>query len=155
MKIYKKEDCTYVDGYVVCGDEVIGVPTPVIRQLNRLETDMQKAEHRRANKVELKTPEPFVRKHEGKSRIVVTPETPALDEAVDKAMALRDDLDTVEAASAVNDYLADIELAIEWVQSPNIVSSSTVLVEKFDLPSLGNPLELGEEDIVEAVVNLF
>ena len=155
MKIYKKEICTYVDGYIVCGDEVVGVPTSIIRQLNKLETDMQKAEYRRANKVELKTPEPFVRKHEGKSHIVVTPDTPALDEAIDKAMALMDDIDTVEAASAVNDYLADIESVIEWIQSPNIVSSAAELIEKFDLPTLGNPLELGEKDIVEAVVNLF
>jgi len=155
MKIYKKEVCMYVDGYIVCGDEVVGVPTAIIHQLNKLETDMQKAEHRRANKIELKAPEPFVRKHEGKSHIVVTPDTPVLDEAVDKAMKLMDDIETVEAASAVNDYLADLESAIEWIQSPNVVSSDTVLVEKFDLPTLGNPLELDEEDIVEAVVNLF
>ena len=155
MKLFKKEDCKYIDGYIVCGDEVVGVSLPVVRQLNKLETDLQRALHAEKHKVEPVEVTPFVRQHEGDSRIVITPVTKSLDEAIDKAKDIMDDLDLLEAASAMNDYLADIESAVAWVQSENIVSMQSGMVERFDLPMLGNPLELDEGSIVEAVGSLF
>lgn len=152
-KIYKKENCEYIGGYIVCGDEVVGVPAAIVLKLNKLDTDLQMAAHRRANTVKPVEAKPFVRKHEGTGFIELTAITPALDAKVAEAEALMDDIDTLDTVNQANSYLEDIADVIDWVGSDYIIESATTA--KFDLPAVGNPLNLSIDKLVDMVADMF
>lgn len=152
-KIYKKENCEYIGGYIACGDEVVGVPAAIVLKLNKLDTDLQMAEHRRANTVKPVEVKPFVRKHEGVSLIELTASTPALDRKIAEAEALMDDLDSLDVTNQANDYLANLADVVDWLESDYIVESVTT--SKFDLPVVGNPLDLSAGELVDMVASLF
>jgi hypothetical protein len=80
---------------------------------------------------------------------VEAPETPELDKAAKKAITMMDELEQMAASERANKYLDKIRPAIDFAEDDCIVALDSASVPtRFDLPTLGNPLELGADDII-------
>lgn len=156
MKIYKKEELEYKDGYIVKGDEVLELPADLCATLDALELDCQRAAWKREHKLPPvpKVPE-FERKSEfGPAHVLVEPLTPNLDEFVTQAEKIMAELDDVEAGEKVNAYLKKIEPVFRFVNGDSVVASGAC-PWRFDLPTVGNPLELTEDKVIGLVFGIF
>ena len=157
MKIYNKKDCAFVNGYIDCDNEVVSVPSIVVAQANKLEDDVQRAEYDKANKVEPVNTKPFVRKS-SRPTAVIEVDTPILDQKVEAAKQLIEELDAVATCDGANDYLKDLAELIDFAASETIVEGTPSMfggVRRFDLPVIGNPLELTVDKIVEFALEVF
>lgn len=162
MKIYKKEELKYKNGYIVNGDDVIVVDPAVVHQANELESKLQKACHdhglRDAEeklRKSLDDASEFSRISEHKPNIKLSIETPHLDKAVDEAEAIMDELDSLADANKAHAMLNDYAKLLEFVHEDFVVCYDGAPLVRFDMPLIGNILELSEEDIVNAVCALF
>lgn len=157
MKIYNKKDCTFVNGYIVCDNEVVNVPSIVIAQANKLEEDVQRARYNKANKVEPINVEPFVRKS-AMPTATIEVDTPVLDQKIEAAKQLIEEFDAVATCEGANDYLKDLAELIDFAASEIIVEGTPSMfggIRRFDLPVVGNPLELTVDKIIEFALEVF
>lgn len=141
MKMYKKTECEYKNGYIVHGDEVVAVDNEVVRMLNQLDTDVQRARFG-LDRVKPQEIEEFVPESEHQVTAVVKAETPKLDEFAETALAIMEEVDAANKAEAVTDYLAHIQKALVFARDEEIVECSQFTQLRFDLPVIGNPLDL-------------
>ena len=85
-------------------------------------------------------------------------DTPILDQKVEAAKQLIEELDAVATCEGVNDYLKDLAELIDFAASETIVEGAPSMlggVRRFDLPVIGNPLELTVDKIVEFALEVF
>lgn len=160
MKMFKKKDCKYKDGYIVCGGKVLSIDNKIVDLLNELEDMVQRSCYDDAKQMvcDCCTVErsEFQRLSEhGGKRPIFVPNTPDLDDAVSKTVAIMDDLDKIDKAKKTNRYYDRLEPVFKFVESKTIVSGDQAVQHRFDLPTLGNPLKLTVEDIAESVAELF
>lgn len=156
MKMYNKKDCEYKGGYIVCDSKVVGVNNVVVSKLNELETMVQKAKHERENKVEIKPVEPFARETERGNVIpVICTNTPMMDIKIAEAEMLMDEIDDLSKANAAQEYMDTMGPVIEFINDDFIVSLDDGYQERFDLPTIGNPLELDKDKLGEFVLSCF
>ena len=159
MKMFDKKQCEYKGGYIVCDDEVVAIDNEIVDLFNKLEEDIQRAKFEAENCDPLpcyKEPGKFERITErGAIMPVASAPTPTLDKMAEKTMKILDELDDVANASRVNDYFAGIVPVIEFVNDPFIVSCENGTQHRFDLPTVGNPLELDRDKLSELVIRMF
>lgn len=157
MKMINKKDCEYKGGYIVCNGEVVCVDNEVVDLFNKLEEDVQRAQFE-ANKQPAiaVSDEKFARKTEhGKIMPIVKASTPELDNVVDKTMKIMDELDACASAELANDYFAGIKSLILFVNDEFVLSGEQATQHRFDLPTIGNPLELTKDDLSALVIGMF
>ena len=159
MKMFEKKQCEYKGGYIVCNDEVVAIDNGIVDALNRLEEDIQRAKFEAESCGPLpcyKDPGEFERVSErGAIMPVVSAHTPVLDETVEKTMKLLDEIEDAEHAVRINEYFAGIVPVIEFVNDPFIVSGEQATQHRFDLPTIGNPLELDRDKLSDLVLGMF
>ena len=157
IKMYKKKQLSYKNGYVIKDDKVVGIDNEVVDLFNKLERDYQKAMWDKVHPV-LPQAQPeefrFATEH-GKTFVNVQAETPNLDAAVEQAMKLVYDLDTLEAVNKINDYMEGIHPIIQFVNDKRIVSLDQPNQHRFDLKFIGNPLELDKDALLSIVTMMF
>ena len=148
--MFNKEECEYKGGYIVCGNEIVGVDPLIVDQLNRVEFDLQKARYHKEHKIEIDFDEPFEFVNEREFPFA-TAATPELDKAVEKTMKIMDELDEVKAADKVNDYIDKTKATFEFVINRFVVSNDVYGTKPFNLHTLGNPLELTVAKLCEYI----
>lgn len=157
MKMINKADCEYKGGYIVCNGEIVCIDNEVVDLFNKLDTDVQRAQfeatHRRPA---VEQSEEFKRETEhGKIYPIVKADTPTLDKAAEKALKMMDELDAMADAEMANEYFDGIKPLIMFVNDEFIVSGEQATQHRFDLPTIGNPLEMKKEDLSDWVLNIF
>lgn len=151
MKIYKKEDCEYKGGYIVCGDEVVCVSNVVVSLLNKLDLDLQRASFKARTRVKPVTPEEFEQDSEHKPKISVTVATPLLDEKIKQTEELMEELDRYDRIDKAKARIKALDPVVQFLADDFIVSHDNCYQERFDLPWLGSPLEMTIDGMLEVV----
>lgn len=150
-KIIKKSELTFVDGMLVKGDDVICIDPVIIHQANRLETLAQKTAYLMAQPDYSPVPslDGFEREYAADQRIgKFVVETPTLDAKAKEAMAIMDELDDATVAQQANSLLENYRELYEFASCDYVIGSTdSVNAIKFDLPTIGNPLDITINDI--------
>lgn len=158
MKMINKKDCEYKGGYIINNGEIVCIDNEVVDLLNKLEEDVQRAQFEATKKsfcVSLSNDE-FVRKTERGNIIpYVEAKTPELDKMAEQTVKIMDEIDSIGNAAMVNEYFQGIKPLILFTNDEFIVSCEHDVQHAFDLPTIGNPLELTKEDLSEWVLGLF
>ena len=159
MKIYKKSECKYEDGYITCKGRIVQVDNEIVDLINKLEDDVQLAKHNRLCESLTSAVPPlpkFGRKTEfGQIYPMVVADTPELDDAVGKAERIMDEIDEMARADKANEYFAGIKPLFLFVNTKTIVSCDQDVQHRFDLPTVGNPLELDKDKLSDLVTGMF
>ena len=161
MKMFNKSECTYKGGYIVCNDEIVGIDNEIVDLFNKLETDIQEAEFKRIECIKcpgklLADKDSFHRKSEFGARIPrMSVKTPLMDAKFKESMELMEEIDNVDNSEKANEYFEGIMPLIEFVNDPFIVECAQPSQHRFDLPTVGNPLEVDPETLVKLVAGIF
>lgn len=153
-KIIKKSEITFVDGMLVKDDDVICIEPNIIHQANMLETLAQKTAYLAAQPDYSPAPslDGFEREYASDKLCQFTASTPILDAKVKEAMDIMDELDDVTTANQANSMLDNYRELYEFCSVDYVVGSlDKVNVIQFDLPILGNPLNLTTDDIENVI----
>ena len=156
MKFYKKADLKFKRGYLCKGKgKVVAIDNEIVDLLNQLETDLQRARFDKAHAVDLSPlDEKFVRKSVEELPVAV-PETPALDKKVAETLELMDELDHIDDVESVNAYIKSIKPLVHFVQDDEVIECEHCTPHKFDLPIIGNPLNLTTEKLLGYVEEII
>ena len=140
-KFYSKSDLTFKSGYVVSATgDVVALPKGVARQLNDIETMVQKAAWISENEVEAKEAEEFERKSAFGSAPTITVDTPLLDKKVEESMQLHTEIERQLYAEKLTEIIAGFKEAFAFCDEDDFVEGDEVV--RLDLPTLGDPLKL-------------
>lgn len=155
-KLIKKKDCKFKHCQIVKGDELIGIPTNVWLQLNRLETMYQQFCYLKKQPSHQAGPslEGFMRKSmvEDNMPYIDAPETPVTDARVKEAMAFMAEVDAVSNAADANKMLDRNKDLVLWCDNKKFVEGNCL--EPIDTPFLGNPLELKGKHIAKLLMKM-
>lgn len=158
MKMIDKKDCEYKGGYIVNDGKVVCVDNEVVDLLNKLEEDVQRKQFEDTSKplcFDMPVGE-FVRKTErGKVMPHVEAKTPELDKMVENTLKIMDEVDDIHNAELINEYFSTIVPVVMFADDDFIVSCEHGTQHRFDLPTIGNPLELTKDDLAEFVMSLY
>ena len=156
MKMIDKKDCEYKGGYIVNDGKIVCIDNKVVDLFNKLDVDIQRAKFE-ADNYQVVTPvKEFVPKTEhGALYPVVTVDTPELDKLAEHAMKVMDEVDAMADAAKANEYFAGIHPLIMFVNDEFIVSGEQAVQHRFDLPTIGNPLELDKDGLSDLVMSMF
>ena len=155
MKLYKKCDLKFENNRIIHetedGIEQIGVPDQVFILLNTMEQRAQMAEYILSQDKPAPIPsyKGFERKHARGMALKLKACTPLLDAKVEEAEDLIEELRQTREAEDVTKQLEYLAPLIRWIADEYIVEGDNY--DRFDLPRLGNPLELTNQDIVEVL----
>lgn len=140
-KFYSKSDLTFKSGYVVndYGD-VVALPKGVARQLNEIEEMVQKAKWVADHEEAEEEPEEFVRKSAFKPAPVIAVDTPLLDQKVEEAVRLHEEIEDKLCANKMNEIIQSFKEAFAFCDENDFVEGTEVV--RLDLPTLGDPLKL-------------
>lgn len=160
MKMFNKSECEYKGGYIVNSGEVVAIDNKIVDLFNKLEEDVQRAEFERTSCGPLpcyQEPDKFARmsEHDNKIMSFVSCETPELDKLVEQGIKIMDELDSMANAAKINEYFDGIKPLIMFVDEEFIVSGEQSTQHRFDLPTIGNPLELNANKLSEFVIGIF
>lgn len=159
MKIFHKTDLEYKNGFLIKDDEVVGIDNEIVDLLNKLDTDIQRAEFISERQTGIDAVNEMLDvKFKPKSEFelpVVGTHTPYLDAKVEEAKAIMDELDGKDAADKANEYLKNIKPVVLFVKDDSIIEFEQPRQHRFDLPRIGNPLELDEETLALLVCKVF
>jgi len=149
-KFYSKSDLTFKSGYVVNSDgDVVALPKGVARQLNDIETMVQKAAWISGHEVEEREPEEFERKSAFGPAPVITVETPLLDEKVKEAVRLHEEIQQHLCAEKLNEIISGFKEAFAFCDEESFVEGDEVV--RLDLPTLGDPLKLTTYELAKLI----
>lgn len=151
MKLVRKDAVHYDRGYLIDeGMNVVGLPAGVAYNLNHLEKELQQALYMQEQPDA--TPAPTLDGHEFESEhelgVEVEVPTPTLDEMVEKAKALDEEIDGCRMAKELLEYLGHFKNVLEFVSNDTFIEDDKVI--RLDLKHLGDPLRLTKDDIVAA-----
>jgi len=152
MKLVKKSKLNVWNGLVMKGDKIKNIDPKVVSLANQLEEMVQRKSHEIGTKRGCdcaKKSEPFKRMHEGKN-YKVEADTPALDAAVERSLAIMDDIDRQSRAKRMNDLLELFKPLLEFADSDKVLVGFDG-GKKLDTPVTGSVLELTVEDIYDAL----
>jgi len=156
IKFVKKNKLKFKNGYFIYKDGIVGIDPQVVSMLNELEREIQKFDY--LDEQPEAAPEPSLEGFHFKSAIHKYPTiqvfTPHLDEAIAEAKAIMDEIDGKESAEEVNEILRMYQPLIEWASADKIViyKNPSKLPQAVDTKTIGNPLELEEDEIVDAIM---
>ena len=160
MKAYKKKKLAYENGYLMKDGKVVVVDPQVVRMLNKLDVDVQKARHETVRKFKCSAvseimSEDFERETE-RYTMEFEVDTPSLDEMTKNTMKLMEEIDACNNASKGNDYLKMIDPVVQFVANKKVLDwNGLAAPEQFDLPIIGNPLELDADTLMSFVNSVF
>ena len=160
MVTYDKRDLVYRDGYVWNGSEIVAIDNEVVDLFNKLEDDLQRAVFNEAREdcaecaAKAMSAE-FARASEHTISIVDV-HTPVLDAKVDEAKAFMAELDGLDGAEKSNKYLSTVKPLVLWCNDKFVVDfSEQGRQHRFDLPTIGNPLEIDGDGLCIIVARMF
>lgn len=155
MKAYKKSELVYKNGYIMKGNKVVCVSPMIVGLFNKIETDLQKASWNSARK-NLSTihagimDSEFERESEH-ATICFEADTPTFDEHVERTMKIMHEIDTIERTNKANEYVDEISPVVEFVSSDVVFSVDGWTPVQFDLPTIGNPLEVDRDKLTQLI----
>jgi hypothetical protein len=157
MKMFNKSECEYKGGYIVCDGKIVCVDNKVVDLFNKLDIDIQRAKWEAEHQVEpVVQTEKFRPKTEhGEIFPVIEANTPELDKLAEHAIKVMDEVDAMEDAAKANEYFAGLHPVIMFVNDEFIVSGDQPTQHRFDLPTIGNPLELDKNGLADLVMSMF
>lgn len=153
-KLISKTDLKYVDGYIMDDDNnILAIHGKVVDFLNDLEISVQKAEYIKAQPKGKMPPtiQGFKPKSERKVYSVEVPETPNLDARAALAKHILDETLAVSTAASYNSFIEENADVFEWLDAERVIVGNAMIAQRFDLPTLGNPLELTAEKVIEII----
>ena len=151
-KTYMKDQLTYKSGLLFNKDgEIVCVDSTIIDAFNKLETDAQrglfstKRNELMENVGDVMSIE--FKRESARPTIDFEVKTEHLDKAIEEACAIMDDIDAERKGDDVRDYLDLMSVLVQFVADDFVIDVGGP-VYRFDLPLIGNPLEVDEEDLV-------
>ena len=155
MKMYKKNDLSFVDGMLVTEDGKVVVPSAkIVMQFNAFETMCQRHDYLVDQPDYSPAPslDGFKRKSAFGHNGGFSAKTPLLDAKVEDTMKLLAEIDGANAAEQANDLLDEFERMILFICNDYVVDlGDGAELIKFDTPTLGDPLKVTEADVVAAI----
>lgn len=155
-KLIKKSDLSFKFGYIVDVDgNAYGIPADVFDQLNEIEELLQKKAYLEGQPEEQKAPslDGFQRKSSFDLPNIEA-KTELLDAEIEKSLKLMDQIEVrhnIEVANrAINERYA---ACVRWCCEDMVLVDPND-AQRFDLYLLGNPLAIGEEEIMRAIADL-
>lgn len=157
MKMFNKAECEYKSGYIVCNGEVVCIDNEIVDLFNKLDVDVQRARYEAQSCAGVAAPADEFRpcSEHGAVYPVIEVETPELDKMTDRTMKMMDEIDTMANATKANEYIAGILPLCRFVGDDFIVSAEHSTQHRFDLPAVGNPLELDKEKLSDLIIEMF
>ena len=150
-KLIKKKDCKFKWHRIVKDDELIGIPSIVWMQLNKLEVMCQQWCYLKGQPAYQAAPslDGWVRESDIDKQLpyIDMPDTPVGDARVAEAMAFMFEVDRCADVAKVNEMVDRFSALIMWCKSKKFIEGDCT--KPIDTPRLGNPLELTPEAIVE------
>lgn len=151
MKTYMKKELEFKSGLLFKDGEIVCVDSTIIDAFNKLETDAQRGLFT-AKKNELMEEVEDVmaigfKRESSRPTIDFEVKTEHLDKAIDEAVAIMDDIDAERKGNDVRDYLDLMSVLVQFVTDDFVIDVGGP-VYRFDLPLIGNPLEVDEEDLL-------
>lgn len=149
MKFMKKEKLTYKNGYLINEKGKIVMPHyDVVYQFNSLEVEFQRALYLKAQPKAVAAPSmegwEKVSEHDVDVDDMFFAETPTLDKKIEESIALMDDIDVANKVDKLRAISARYPKVIEFINSKEIIVYEDNEY-RFDLATLGNPLEFTVE----------
>lgn len=158
MKMFDKEKIEYKNGYLVCEGEIVSVDNEVVDLANKLETDVQRASFKRTHGCNYDPckvcDEPFARTTE-RNIPTLRVETPMLDKKTKQAMQMMDEIDAMEKADQINEYLRGIDPLLQFAENDFVIACEHGEQHRFDVPVLGDPTKWTLKSISEQVMSIF
>ena len=155
-KLIKKKDCKFKAGHIIRKDKVVGIPTCVWLQLNKLELMVQQYLYLQKQPSYQKAPslEGFVRESalKGNRPYIECPDTPVSDRRFQEAMAFMAEQDAVQHAAETNEMIDRFGALIDWLAGNKFIEGDCKNL--IDTPKLGNPLEL-KPDQVASILHMI
>lgn len=152
-KLIKKSKCSFENGHIIKKNKVVGIPSAVYYQLEKLEIMIQQWSYLSSQRP--MSPEPSLVGWERKSKHVADrpyvdmPETPEMDKQVKEAIAFMCEVDAIEEAENINKMIDRFGDLIDWCANPKFIEGDNF--NTIDLYELGNPLLMTPEDVVNAI----
>lgn len=156
MKLYKKESLTYKDGYLITGDgDVVAIDNEIVDLANTLEERVQRASFLDDQPEFCAGPDltQFKRMSEFEDYSVDVI-TPLADMEARRSVMLMDELDNANAGNKVNEDIAGLQPLLQFAAGDSVMAVENAAPHRFDLPALGNPLEL-TPDIIKAALYMI
>ena len=155
MKFMKKEKLTYKNGYLINEKGKIVMPDyDVVYQFNNLEEEFQRAMYLKAQPKAVAAPSmegwEKVSEHDVDVEDMFFAKTPTLDKKIEESIALMDDIDAANKVDKLRAISAEYPKVIEFINSKEIIVYEDNEY-RFDLATLGNPLEFTVEKFRKVV----
>ena len=155
MKFMKKEKLTYKNGYLINGKGKTVMPDyDVVYQFNNLEEEFQRALYLKAQPKAVAAPSmegwEKVSEHDVDVEDMFFAKTPTLDKKIEESIALMDDIDAANKVDKLRAISAGYPKVIEFINSKEIIVCDDNEY-RFDLATLGNPLEFTVEKFRKVV----
>lgn len=162
IKLCKKSDLIYDNGYILNKDNMLMIPADarIISQLEDLDTMLQRARFIK-NKPAVQEDVYFEREHiktfDIESLLDDEPATPLHDKAEEEAKKLMDESDKISVVISVNQWLIDNEATVRFVVDSKVYMEERGIYGNgvtFDTPAIGNPLELTLDKLKEILYEI-
>ena len=152
-KLVSKKDLKYTNGYIMYGDAIVSIGGNIVKFLNDVDVSVQKAKYIKSQPKGQMPPSlrGFSPKSERKLYQIEEPNTPKLDERAALSKSILDEMTALNQASAYNDYIKANPAVFEWLDAERVVVYDVGDVERFDLPTLGNPLMLTAKELIDII----
>lgn len=155
MKFIAKSDLTYQNGYLVDSEGNVHQPIErIVKTLNELEVEMQRAVYLREQKekfspadIEGKDFEPL---SEHEIDVDFEVKTPLIDKEIESAMNLMAEIDRANALGKIKAWIKDHTDLIEFLAEDKFIESDCTV--KFDLAGFGDPLKLTVDELVATLL---
>lgn len=157
MKMFKKNKLEYRNGYIVTKKKgkIVNVDNEVVDLLNQLEEDIQRAMYEKTTRVECNEVKEFKRSSCYDIELGYEVETPTLDAMAEKALKIMEELDDSFNASQAEARLESIKPVVQFINDDFVVSCEQATQHRFDLPIIGNPLDLNLEELITLVGTIY
>lgn len=153
MKLIDKKKLSFSNCVVSMGDEVVSIDSRVVEILNAMETAIQMRAYLRQQPKSAPMPslDGFKRERIRKTWEIEDPETPELDAKVERAKKLCAEMDAVMDVKKANKLLEKISPLLDFADSDKAMVSIDYDGQVIDTPTIGNPLELTTDKILELI----
>lgn len=154
MKVYKKDELKFKDGYLMTEDEVAAIDGHVRALLDKLEVALQQAEYLEGQPAFSPGPtlDGFKRKRSDKWKVEHKPQ-PVHEAKVEEAEAFMAEADEYQLELDMQKACDMFRDLLNWCES-DVVIEGAGTPAPLDLPILGDPLELTSERVLAELEHL-